>query len=140
MPCSEPRIEHREQMAADAAEHLLYLEDATPLKLGSAVVKMLKGVDARTIGPDLCDELTRILCDACKVMEGYGDDATKYIYNGHDPRARRLADWWDEHKKIDQKKWWCTVHERQAKNALGCDSAKGGILLPCKIIVDPNAD
>lgn len=39
------------------------------------------------------------LCKLCKRLEDSSD--SYIIYDGRVPMARKLADWWDKHKKID---------------------------------------
>lgn len=46
------------------------------------------------------DRIAQILCRSCKVLEERGL-ADAIIYNGRNPLARRLADWWDKHKAED---------------------------------------
>jgi hypothetical protein len=44
-------------------------------------------------------ELTEILCTICRNMTE--DQQNAVIYDGRDPVARRLAEWWENHQKID---------------------------------------
>lgn len=44
-------------------------------------------------------ELTEILCTICRNMTE--DQKNAVIYDGRDPVSRRLAEWWDDHQKVD---------------------------------------
>lgn len=46
------------------------------------------------------DRMAQILCRSCKLLEERGL-ADKVIYDGRNPMARKLADWWDKHKAED---------------------------------------
>lgn len=45
---------------------------------------------------DRLDKAVVMLCDVCTNMD------EDLIYNGRNPKARKVADWWDEHKKADE--------------------------------------
>jgi len=45
-------------------------------------------------------KMVQMLCDLCKLIEEKGLDDS-IIYNGRSREARRLADWWDDHKEED---------------------------------------
>ena len=48
------------------------------------------------------DEATMMLCECCR---GLGSqERKKYIYDGHDEFARKLADWWDRHQEWDERR------------------------------------
>lgn len=46
------------------------------------------------------DYLTDALCSTLQVMSEEQKDST--IYNGRDPYARMVADWWDQHQELDR--------------------------------------
>jgi hypothetical protein len=48
--------------------------------------------------PSKLHELTRILCTMCR---GTAEDV---IYNGRSKKARKLADWWDNHLEGEQRR------------------------------------
>ena len=91
MPCSEPRMSDRDKRTARAAKLLLIFS----IREGFDVPEWVSS--ERWIWPygKHCDEVTALLCDFCKRK---GED---FIYNGRDADCRKLADWWDDHKKID---------------------------------------
>lgn len=68
-----------------------------------AVLKNSRASGYRLInGGEELDEWTEILCNICKSMTE--EEENRLIYDGRNPRARKLADWWDEHKKMDEQK------------------------------------
>lgn len=46
--------------------------------------------------------LVPYLCDLITSMSE--SDQAKIVYDGRNPKARKLADWWDEHKAADTKR------------------------------------
>jgi len=48
------------------------------------------------------DYLTDSLCSAIQSMSEMLQNTI--IYNGRDPYARRVADWWDQHLKMDMQR------------------------------------
>lgn len=48
------------------------------------------------------DELTNLLCLKCKHIEEDKVYADCIIYDGRNPKARELADWWEVHKDFDK--------------------------------------
>ena len=73
------------------------------------------GLTYRGEGHDV-HEATALLCDLCNTL----DEAV--IYDGKDPMARKLADWWDAHKEADEKRRMteevAAERERQRKSGL----------------------
>lgn len=49
--------------------------------------------------PKRADEATAMLCEICGSLDE--DQTAKVIYDGRNPEARKLADWWDSHQKDD---------------------------------------
>jgi hypothetical protein len=49
--------------------------------------------------PLLHDDFTRTLCTLCREMTP--EQQAEVIYDGRNPEARKLADWWDKHKASD---------------------------------------
>jgi len=63
------------------------------------VAKYTVAMDEDYGNPHLLDEMTAFLCALCNHMNEKMKD--RIIYNGRNPVARRLADWWDEHQEAD---------------------------------------
>ena len=59
----------------------------------------------------MLDAAASHLCELCK------EAPDKIIYNGRDPQARKLADWWDEHKKSDLERLAKEKEEALSKDA-----------------------
>ena len=91
MPCNDPIMSDRDTRTYTAAELYKTFAERDKLPIPEWVQKN------RHIWPygEKCDEITALLCDYCKSK---GD---AFIYNGRDRDCRQLADWWDEHKVLD---------------------------------------
>ncbi len=89
MPCSDPVMSDRDKRCYVVGELLLRFNERGMLAVPNWVT------EKRYIWPyaEKLDEGTRLLCLFCKAQ---GED---FIYNGRDADCRKLADWWDEHKK-----------------------------------------
>lgn len=48
------------------------------------------------------DEATKILCEACRGLTK--EESDKYIYDGRNANARKLADWWERHQEWDKRR------------------------------------
>lgn len=99
MPCSCSHMEPsaREQESQRVCQLLAY---ALPLN-GETVSADIKAGAASLYGRvDQVDELTDRLCKLCDTMPE--PLKSKVIYDGRNPGARKLADWWDEHQKEDK--------------------------------------
>jgi hypothetical protein len=53
--------------------------------------------------PEYLDEATRMTCEWCKHAIETGQEDT-VIFDAHSRKARRLADWWEEHQELDKKR------------------------------------
>jgi hypothetical protein len=71
------------------AEHLMYLNEKAHIKVSDEVEA---AADNYYGNKEMLHEFTMQLCSACHKVS---DDI---IYNGRDPKARKLADWWDNHQ------------------------------------------
>ncbi|QJA43031.1 hypothetical protein [Phaeobacter phage MD18] len=113
MPCNtvymEPNV--RERQHREAAQHLVYLYGAMNQPIPSQIA-----ADAANIyGGANGEEHMKHLCILLREMSE--DQLTKYVYDGRNPQARKLADWWDEHKREDWKR-----REEEAKKAKSFDA------------------
>ena len=48
------------------------------------------------------DEATKMLCECCRLLTE--EEAGQFIYDGHNPEARKLADWFDRHQEWDRRR------------------------------------
>jgi hypothetical protein len=48
------------------------------------------------------DEATALLCNNCRLLSK--EEAEKFIYDGRNKDARRLADWWERHQEWDARR------------------------------------
>ena len=100
MPCYDPlsNPNSRCSQSLRVCRILLYVRDKTGLKLPKEVLQGAEGYGHS----DTLDLQTDLLC---RVMKGLTDEQLDTIvYNGRCPDARKLADWWDEHKQFDLSK------------------------------------
>lgn len=103
MPC---RSDHMEPNAREAESKLvadlinwlmnrLKRHDEIPKDVFKATQSMY-GNQSET------DVFTAMLC---KLIRGLTpEEENKWIYNGRDPWARKLADWWERHQEVDRKR------------------------------------
>lgn len=57
-------------------------------------------------------DIDDLVVSMCTFIKNKGDKAEEIIYDGRNKHSRIVADWWDEHKKIDEKRF---KKERAAK-------------------------
>jgi len=98
MPC---RSDHMEPHALEAeshrvAKHIIYLFTILSIPLPSGVVEAAASMYGDS---SKCDTFTRILCDT--ISGELAADVEAVMYNGRNPKARQLADWWGTHKEAD---------------------------------------
>lgn len=101
MPCDcshmEPRFHETE--SKNVAGHLVYLLG----KLGYKVSKDIRDASTDIYGNESkVHEWTELLCTTCGNLSKFATE--KYIYDAHNPKARALADWWENHQAEDKKK------------------------------------
>lgn len=102
MPCRSDYMEPnaRERYSVDTAQLLEYVLKAQRLTVSPWVRDIARseyGDHTRN------DQLTSILCYHLKNIERFEpSEANRIIYDGRNPMARRVADWWEKHKKVDQ--------------------------------------
>ncbi len=77
---------------------LVYLNAAIDLEIGDAVRVLAESTYPNT---QYLDHYTDVLCGMCKRLEEENPDV---IYDGKNPSARKLADWWDHHKEWDARR------------------------------------
>lgn len=100
MPCKsdymEPTVKERQHR--QAAQLLVYVHG----KLGQPVPKKLSAAAADIYGGADGEKNMEFLCTLIRNMSE--EQRERIVYNGRDPMARRLADWWDEHEAEDAKR------------------------------------
>lgn len=111
MPCRSDYMEPnlREKDSHEVAKHIMNLDSKYPnliryalntLGYGENYFDVIKSGTATMYGSiENADDFTRILCYVCSHMTEEQQDQA--IYNGREPNARKLADWWDKHKQFD---------------------------------------
>lgn len=101
MPCDSSHCapSGREEESQRVCELLVYVLDAKNLPVPKEV-----RTAANTIygNPVELDRDTARLCELCRDMTK--SEQTKLIYDGRNPLARKLADWWEAHQVEDERK------------------------------------
>ena len=99
MPCRSDHMEPRarESESRRVAGHLCYL---LPL-VKAPVSESLKQTASNMYGSEKeCDSLTAQLCSLIRSLSASESD--RFIYNGRNANARKLADWWENHQEVDR--------------------------------------
>ena len=102
MPCRSDYMEPsgQELESKRVCELIIYLRNRLGLIL---TAKWITDAAASSIGNvNRLDEATKILCSACRSLTE--EEVEKYIYDGHNTEARRLAGWWDRHQEWDERR------------------------------------
>lgn len=103
MPCRSEYLEAtaRERESHEVAKHLVYLFEQTG-DLHLLEDNILEAADSVYGNTHMVDMWTEKLCS---ILERLPEEVLdKYVYNGRDRRARRLADWWENHQWFDDKR------------------------------------
>lgn len=99
MPCRSDYMEPngKERQLQETAQLLVYVRMNT--NSGVKVSNKLKSA-ARDI---YCrQDYVPELCAAIRSLTE--EEQARIVYDGRNPEARRLADWWDEHQEADRKR------------------------------------
>lgn len=102
MPCRSDYMEPnaRERYSVETAQLIEYILKAQHL----SVSQWIRDIARSEYGDhNRNDQLTSILCYHLKNIERFEpSEANRIIYDGRNATARRLADWWEKHKKVDR--------------------------------------
>lgn len=111
MPCRTDHMEPtaRERHQREAAKHLVYIHG----RMGQAVPPRIAEAATDIYGGQT-DEWVKMLCTMLKQMNA--EQIERIVYDAKDKRARRLADWYEEHAKVDAQRDWLDVIEAAQAN------------------------
>lgn len=100
MPCDSRHMERtwQEAESQNLFMRLKYAMEATGKQV-SALVNNSIGYYGNI---QASDEAARHLCSICKSLQG--EELQRVIYDGRNPEARKLADWWENHQEVDRAK------------------------------------
>lgn len=97
MPCRSDYMEptNKEKRLQETAQLLMYVRSNT--KTGVKISNALRSAAGNLYcTKDYVPEL-------CGVIRGLSEeDKDRIMYDGRNPTARKLADWWDEHEEADR--------------------------------------
>jgi len=108
MPCDASYMNptKTERNSKEICQHLVYIGTTTNPQGWKPDERIRKGAEEYYgLGQSIkdLDEVTQLLCAVCIAIEKSGD-ADAIIYDGKSKKARNLANWWDDHKKVDDSK------------------------------------
>lgn len=108
MPCRCDHMEPtaRENAGREACKLLVYCAES--VMLGFSLPQWIREGAKNVYGPDKderIDEAVSRLCNLCRFLdeEKHKPLADMLMYDGRNPKARKLADWWQKHKAADVK-------------------------------------
>lgn len=86
----------------DVADHILYLNKELDNHAGTLPAYVKEASKAPWSNLDRMDDLTAFLCDM--IQNNSIHDTNAIIYNGRKKKSRALADWWESHCELDEKR------------------------------------
>jgi len=113
MPCRSDYMEPnaREIESKRVCQLLKYLFKAANIPATAQVVERVEqGVREYYGNPTSLDADTDLLCQLLRSLPD--DTVAKVVYDGRNPEARKLADWWDNHQAADAKREAEEEHRR----------------------------
>ena len=107
MPCGDGGVPHDKPVdyTKIITEHLEYVEKKLGGRASAFTYEASANIEVNISPTPITklDVLTRKLCTKLKALTPEQEEAI--IYNARDPKSRALADWWEQHKESDEKKW-----------------------------------
>lgn len=101
MPCKSdymmPNPQERE--SKKVAVHLVYVFQSLDITIPEHVKNAYRDYYG---GVKDLDKMTNALCSAIRIMTP--DQLEVIVFDGRNPEARSLADWWEYHQKVDAKR------------------------------------
>lgn len=101
MPCRSDYMDpnESEKNSREVCRHLLYV---LPRLGHDTPVWVTEGANNEYGAVHMLETGTQMLCSLCRGMTTRASDLI--IYDGGNAKARKLADWWEEHQKADAKR------------------------------------
>jgi len=113
MPCRSDYMEPnaREIESKRVCQLLKYLFAAANIPATAQVIgRVEQGAKEFYGNPDSLDADTDLLCQLLRTLPD--DTAATVVYDGRNPEARKLADWWDHHQAADTEREAEEEHRR----------------------------
>ena len=115
MPCDSSHMEPtgKERQSKQAAELIVYVANMLCCTGKQTVIPSWIRDAAESIygSSHKVDNLFQILCEMCSKMST--KEQGQIMYDGRNPMARCLADWWDRHQAADVKREDAAKKERE---------------------------
>lgn len=106
MPCRGPELTRNESKRNEyvnyTQECLKYAASELGIRRKREILDLVNKKQGFVFSQEFSDEITVYLCDLLKGLNVIQQD--RIIYNAHDRRSRDLANWWEEHQKLDRKR------------------------------------
>ena len=102
MPCNSDYMDpnQSERNSKEVAEHLMYIQSLQPYII---LPKYISEAANNFYGnSDKLNEMVVLLCSIISRFDN--EELNRIVYNGKDPKSRKLANWWDIHEKEDAKR------------------------------------
>ena len=119
MPCRSDYMEPnlKEQALQETAQLLIYVRKNT--NSGVKITDKLK----RAANDIYCrHDYVPELCSAIRALTD--EEMNRIVYDGRNPTARKLADWWDKHEEADRRREAAEAEERRRKEVADQAMAK----------------
>ena len=103
MPCNCDYLEptNKERKLREAAQLFVWLAPQVGAKIPDGVRYQARN----TYGQNRLRNPECIVPDLCELVKSLTPkQLDEYVYNGRNKDARRLADWWEEHKEADKQR------------------------------------
>lgn len=101
MPCRSDYMEQSnyEKEISKTVKSLIYLTN----ELGETNTKEMADAYTQTyFTKEEGDKWVAMLCSKIRILSK--EQMESIVFNGHSNKARKLADWWEEHEKADNKR------------------------------------
>ena len=114
MPCNGDYLQpnEKETQIHLVCQLLVYVFDSLGISLPQNKEQLIRGCSKDPCGSiDFLDDYVKLLCDTIK---SFNDETlNRIVYNGRNPMARKLADWWDRHQEADRERLKAEEAQRQ---------------------------
>ena len=117
MPCRSDYMEptNKELLLRETARLLIYVRVYTGVRISSKLATAAQAVYCK-------EDYVAELCSAIRALTQ--EEMDRIVYDGRNPEARKLADWWDKHQEADRKRQEEEECEQKRKDLRNAGLAK----------------